>query len=633
MLRRSRTRTRRACQDTPTANPKPARRLPGRVLSRLAWSWLALRWVWCAVFGVAALIAVASLAPAAVRHDALLSGIGAGFVLASPAVTLDVGVAVWALAVLSLCAFAAYRVELDHKRYALTSFLLKPVRRVKPGALIPRYVAGVYLYRDDAVTGRSADDAARAALHTAAAHRRGRSQRWTLGICVYGRPTQGKTRLAWEALRASLPGWTFVRWRHTLEPLDVAALRGRHVALWLDDLHEYASPNEAVVLNDLPARLEAVGAHVVVVATCRDGEEETRACKYLESLLERLTPIRITNISADEADQLVAAVAKQGVMVPRESFTHTPGSLLLDVRGMRMERYPALSEHAKLVLRSVKLLRSARIYTYPVARVRATAIDVFSLPPAAWTAAVEAVTAAGFLRWEIGKAVPGGPWLEPGANVYIDVAVPEYLNANAEPSDDWPWLQESLERHGDGEGLMALGNAYGELRPGVGPFLPSSPATTRLQSAMCFRAALDVFTRGRSPYRWAVTQANLAASLSRLAELAQGMQRTDLRRQSSAAYRAALEIFTREHEPASWALTQYSLAELFHRRAADAVYLGETEDACGYLRSAWRYAECALTVYTRYDDPAHHRQVAALRSTILAAMRELDCPADDESGE
>lgn len=630
MLRHSRTRTSRIIQEEPIAAAGGAVPLAARLLTGLARAWVALRWLWGIVIALSALALTLDLVFAGpYAHDTLHNALNA-LSHATSTSAYQIVAGLWAGAIVSLCAFAAYRAELADRRRALTPYVLRPVRRANPSAYIPHHVKGVYLNRTDATTGKSADDAALAALYTAAAHRRGKSHRWTLGICVFGRPTQGKTRLAWEAMRTALSDWTLLRWRHTLEPPNLAPLRGKRIALWLDDLHEYANPNEAVVLHDVMTWLEASGARVVVVATCRDGEEEIRACKYLESLVGRLTPIRLTNITDEAADQLVAALTKVGAPAPRESFAQTPGSILLDVQGMRTRAYPALPESAQQVLRALKLLRSARIFTYPAERVRATALDVFGMAPAAWPDAVEALRHAGFVRCERAKRAGECP-IVPVASAYLDVIVPEYVNANAELSDDWPWLQESLERRGDGEALLALGNAYAEQQPGLGPFLPSDPATTRLESAMCFRAALDVFRRGVAPYVWAVTQANLAASLSRLAELSHGIQRTDLRRQSATAYRAALEIFTRETTPASWALTRCSLAELYHRRAADAVYLGQTADACDYLRQAWRHARSALMVYSREDDPAHHRQVTRLRASILEAMGELDCL--DEDGE
>lgn len=624
MLRHSRTRTSRIIQAEPISASGGSVPKAARLLSGLACAWVVLRWLWAIGLALAALALTLDLLFAnSYAHDTLNA-----LSRATSTLAYQIVAGLWACAILSLCAFAAYRAELANRGRASAPYVLRPVRRASPSAYIPHYVKGIYLKRTDATTGKSADDAALAALYTAAAHRRGKSHRWTQGICVFGRPTQGKTRLAWEAMRTALPDWTLLRWRHTLEPLSLTPLRGKRIALWLDDLHEYTNQNEAVVLHDVMAQLEAAGAQVVVVATCRDGEEEIRACKYLEGLVERLTPIRITNITDEAADQLVAALMKVGSPATRESFSQTPGSILLDVQGMRSRAYAALPEDARQVLRALKLLRSARIFTYPADRVRATTIDVFGMAPAAWPEAVEALHRAGFVRCEFARRT-GECSIAPVATAYLDVVVPEYLSANAEPGDDWPWLQESLERRRDGEALLALGNAYAEQRIGPGIFLLGDPATTRLQSAMCFRAALDVFRRGTAPYVWAVTQANLAASLSRLAELAQGIHRTDLRRQSAAAYRAALEIFTRETNPASWALTRYSLAELYHRRAADAVYLGQTEDACDCLRQAWRHTESALLVYSRTADPAHHRQVTRLRSSILDAMGELDCLGDD----
>lgn len=529
----------------------------------------------------------------------------------------------------SLAVYAAHRLRLAQWQRMLAPYILARVSRLDPSRYIPRYVAGVYLWRRDVITGAFADEMARARLRAASKRRPAATNDMPLGICVYGRPTQGKTRLVWEALQDVLPNWTFVRWRHTLRPFDLRALRSKRIVVWLDDLHEFANANEAVILSDLPRRCAEAGIRLVVVATCRDGEDETRACRYLESLLERLTPIRLTNITEEEADQLVAAFAKEGVAVSRADFSHTPGSLLLDIQEYRTQRYPRLPEEARCVLRAMKLLRSAHIYTYPAWRVRRTAIDIFGLAPAAWAGAVQSLVDAGFLRVVRGPTSRSS-FLEAAASMYLDAAVPDYLTPNADPGNDWPWLQESLERRGDGEALLHLGGALSEQRASVGPFLPTDPYAIKLAAVTCFRGALDLYSRNHTPEEWAVAQANLAAALSRQAELTQGMLRLDLRRQASAAYRAALEIFTKENDPASWALTQYSLADLCQRRAKDAVYAGEVEDACSNLRQAWRYAERALEFYTPHGDPAHYRQVAALRSSILEALSKLGCGGDDD---
>src|SRR5579859_6433992 len=80
-------------------------------------------------------------------------------------------------------------------------FGLLPASHLDGNRYIPRYVAQVYLQRHDAITDADADTAAEEALrHAVATNGAG-----ALGICVFGRPALGKTRLAWEAMQGVLP--------------------------------------------------------------------------------------------------------------------------------------------------------------------------------------------------------------------------------------------------------------------------------------------------------------------------------------------------------------------------------------------------------------------------------------------
>jgi hypothetical protein len=528
-------------------------------------------------------------------------------------------------ALITLCALLGAGIQRLATLDDLSAYVLRPVRRLDPRDFVPRYLPEVYLPRRDAVTGGEADSEAWRALRAAASGRRGAS----LGICVYGSAGQGKTRLAWEVMHAELPSWTMVRWPHrSFPPLDMSLLRHKRVVLWLDNLHEYANPTEGVVLNDLPARFAAAHIRFVVVATCRDGADETRTCTHLESLLERLQPVRLDDITPTEAEQLAAALEKVGRPVRRDQFEQTPGSLVLGLRALRTEGYARLPEDARQVLRALKLLRSAGIYTYPAARLRSTAIDVFGLAPAAWKYACAELAAAGWVRLRPARGRREDT-VEPVANTYLELAVPDYLTPNASASDDWPWLRESLDRRRDAEGLLSLGYAFSELRAGGGPFLPYDPRTSGQHGVTCFRAALEIYTRNSAPYEWAVTQGNLGLALYRQAELAEGLLRTDLLRQSAAAYHAALEIITRDNAPAAWALIQVSLARLFRVRAKDAVYAGDVEAACANLRAAWRQVDCALTVYEPQTSPAQYRHAIRLRAAIVDAMREMDCGPEE----
>ncbi len=159
-----------------------------------------------------------------------------------------------------------------------------------------------------------------------------------LGICIVGRPAQGKTRLAWEAIHAQpqLANWTLIRWPHErIYPFNFTAQRGQRLILWLDDLHEFANPNEATLINDLPRRFGEAGTHLIIVATCRDGDNYLQAQKHLGSLLERLVPIPLADIETSEAVELAKALTKEGIEVYGNEFDGTPGSLVLGLQRMQ----------------------------------------------------------------------------------------------------------------------------------------------------------------------------------------------------------------------------------------------------------------------------------------------------------
>src|SRR5262249_12462692 len=156
-------------------------------------------------------------------------------------------------------------------------------------------------------------------------------------------------------------------------------------------------------------------------------------------LIERLAPVRLAEITLREADQLMTALRKEYVQVWRNQFERTPGSLLLGVRRLRMERFPQLSPDAQRVRWALALLGSAGIYSYPLWRVRLVAIEVHGMAPTAWRAACEAVVEAGYARFR--RCGPGNEGvLEPVSAACLDDGVPPPLKCNAAPSDDWAAL-------------------------------------------------------------------------------------------------------------------------------------------------------------------------------------------------
>ena len=589
------------------------------IVGAVVWIWRKTRWLWVAVASIAALGVIADvLAPTA-------SWAPINWLRSQP------GIAGAVLAVSSLalaCGLAASLLAQAVERDALAPYGLRRANLLAARDYVAGYVGSVYVPRHDETRSVDLDAFAVRAVQTAAQRRPLLKADSPLGICVFGRPGDGKTRLAWEVLQAVLPRWTVLRWPHRPLPELTQQALGRRVVLWLDDAHEFTHPNDAVILNDLPRRCAEAGIRLVVIATCGEGAAETQACRQLGSLMERLTPVRLAPLSRQDADMLALALAKQEVQVRREDFTGTPASLVFALPRMRAETYPALPKDARRVLAAVKLLRSAGVYDYSVGRVRLVSIEVFDLAPAAFGAACSALLRAGVLR-SGGVNQNGEQLLIPVSRAMLDTAIPGYLTRNGEESEDWPWLQEALGRGHDAEGLLCLGNALSELRTGGGPFLPYDPRVSKQLAVTCLRTALELTTRNRRPYDWAITQANLGLALYRQAELATAYLRDDLQRQSAAAYRAALEIITRETHRAEWAMVQLSIASVFKARAKDAVYSGNVDGACAALRDAWRYVENALTVYTLDTDPARYRQTLQAREGILDAMRELGCVPGD----
>jgi hypothetical protein len=458
------------------------------------------------------------------------------------------------LALLTPCAYLARRVSRPASLY-----LPGRVESLKHRAaqFIPHYQEPFYLYR-------VADAEAREALRVAASRA---SSQEPIGICVLGPAMMGKTRMAWEAMQVELPDWTLVRWPHegwahdlqTQLPIDLAALQGERVILWLDDLAKYAHLSLAPTLNDLPRRLQEAGVPFLIIATCRDGEEAHRAAVHLRPLLERLLPIRPAEIGENEIAWHAAALKYHGIKLQADQFNGTPGSVILGAQRMAHERYPALPKNAQRVLRALKLLRSAGIYTYPEARVRATVEDVFGMESSEWRPARRALLRAGFIRLE---PLPAGRarLLAPAADVYLDEAVPTYTPPGVDISDGWRELEKSLTRRRDADALNLLGLAFLERRVG-------SLSVNKQHAEACFRAALSAYRQQGAHASWAIAQHHLALTHWHQAQTSQADERAILLAQSVAAYRLALRVGQWENIPLYCAMMQQHLGAALNQQA------------------------------------------------------------------
>jgi tetratricopeptide (TPR) repeat protein len=543
---------------------------PSPVTRLLVWLWRPLKWFWITLL----------LSWLAASLVTLLVTEGQTGTPDLPVVQLAleqpwlVGAVLGAVALLTLAAFLAQRSRPG------SPYLPSRVESLgdSVGQFIPRYLKQFYLYR-------VADAEAREALRAAASRA---SDEEPSGICVLGPAMMGKTRLAWEAIQTELYDWTLVRWPYDAPlPFDLAALRGARVVFWLDDLAKYAHLSLAPTLNDLPRRLKAVDAQFVIVATCRDGAELQRAAAHLAPLLEHLIPVRPAEIGENEIAWHTAALKYHGIKLRADQFNGTPGSVVLEAARMAQERFPALPKSAQRVLRAMKLLRSAGIYSYAEQRVRATVEDVFQMPPHEWRRARNALVRERFIRLE---AAPAGKerLLVPIADVYLGDGVPDYTPPGVEISDGWRELEKSLTRRQDADGLNQLGLAFLERRTG-------NMLVNKLHAEACFRAALAGYRQRGAHASWAIAQHHLALTHWHQAQMAEASERGVLLAQAKAAYRMALRVAQWEDIPLYWALMQQHLGAALSQQAT----LTEGAERAGLHAQAVEALQDARGLYER----------------------------------
>jgi len=451
---------------------------------------------------------------------------------------------------LTISSFLAFR----HSQRTLSAstqseYTLQRINQLEPTNFkLFRYIYSAYIQR-------GADATARNILNELSKSTSNTSH--SLGICIFGRPAQGKTRLAWEVMRAELPIWTLVRWSHEpIHPLNFATLHNREVILWVDDIHEYANPNEGVVLNDLPRRFAEAGIRLIIVATCRDGEDQLQATKHLGTLLEQLIPVMIEDISTNEAADLAKLLTQEGLNVSNDEFDGTPGSLIFGIQRMT-SRYLNLTDSAQIVLKAMKLLHSARIYSYTERIVKNVSHDVFGLESREWRKSYESLDRNDFIKTSISN---NERLVEPIAEIYLERVVVNYPSPHSKIQDDWVNLKECFQRHEDASELVSLALSakieFPKAVPNIYQFCEE-----------CNNTALKIFFDEHNLASWAGTQNNLGTLFLDQAEETLGEQAVKLLDKGIEAFDAALTVYSKENTPAGWVMVQHNLAKLLDKKS------------------------------------------------------------------
>ena len=412
-----------------------------------------------------------------------------------------------------------------------------------------------------------------------------------VGIILYGLPLIGKTRLALQALRHEAPEYELLAWRHKDIPRwTLERLRGRRVALLLDDLQEFANPTEAAGIQAAVEKLRDVCKRPIVIATCRAGDDRDAVERQFGGMLQWLAPLDLTPIErgGPEYTAFVDKMRAEHVEVHTETFDGTPGSAVLDLK-RRTDQLSdrAFPRDALAILKALRLLRASQTYDYPEGRVRRVAATVFGQSEAggAWDEARGYLARHGWLRLERANAA-GESGLAVPTDAYLDIcAAAVYPDAGRRLADDFPRLKEALSAPpADADALFSLAEALRED--------PLGDKAAQYELAIAaVEAGLAALDTARSPVDWAAGQVTLGnAYLYRIRG-----ERADNLEAALAAYQQALTVYTPAAFPAAWATTQNNLGEAYRNRIR-----GERADN---LEAALAAYQQALTVYTRAAFP------------------------------
>ena len=486
------------------------------------------------------------------------------------------------------------------------------------------------------------------------------------GVVLIGRAMMGKTRMALEALRATVPDFTLLSWDSERPVGNIASIasqfKGQRIAILLDDLQLLSRRAEDAqqIIAGVQA-LQQVAKQSIVIATTRPGDDEDRALQSFSSLIEslKLQPVRLQDLHGEEAqhfqDFAHQALLAEGRATDAQDdqFDGTPGSLLLGLARRTVElRSAAFPTSAKTVLKALALVRAGGSVA-TTSRIRRIASGVFDLAPNEWGTARDYLIRNEWLQ----SGEETDPVLRLNSDAYLEYCLPQATIYPLSPRripDDFPQLAQVYQQDpSDVDGLLALSGALRTdplgrkadqmelalqcvewaLRSLTEADQPTQWADAQLTlgntysdrirgdraenlelSITCYTAALQIYTDTAFPIDWAMTQNNLGATYS---DRIRGDRAENLEL-SIACYTAALRVRTETAFPSDWAMTTANIALLYATLAEEATKRGDTTAATRYRTQGLALAQAVLKVFTEEGFPDFHKQV----QRIIAQLAE-----------
>ena len=174
-------------------------------------------------------------------------------------------------------------------------------------------------------------------------------------VLIVGRPLAGKTRAAYEAVRLMKDFKVAKFWDKIIDADKIPkSVNKEKIVLVFDDLNNFA---DNVNLYEVIKKFKETSERVVVVATCRSGNELKKAEGSFEDVLRDFEQVEIRDIEHAKAN----AIANNAGIEPKP-FDGTIGSLFLGLDAMRI-RFEQEFEECKILFGILKLCHDADIFT------------------------------------------------------------------------------------------------------------------------------------------------------------------------------------------------------------------------------------------------------------------------------
>ncbi len=292
---------------------------------------------------------------------------------------------------------------------------------------------------------------------------------------MLGVSNAGKTRLAFEVLKETLPNWYAMVWRpDDKEP--PATIKGKNLVVFIDDLQDHAPAEafdprgsvqtldtRATALQKMLQTARSEAAAMIIVATCRE-EHEIRTRARMEALFDELEIVNVPlfPIQGVQAEEIKREFQQQAIQRARD-WDGTLGSLVLGLTTKRQSYYELVTNRApeSIILRSMKLLLLGGIENHTETRVRTACARVFYRSDLeqdkTWYDSVQNLINLQFVTDELGENT-----LVIRKDSYFDLVITDYPAA-INPKQwlrDLERLRDAFAAGHDQDGVFAISNTF-----------------------------------------------------------------------------------------------------------------------------------------------------------------------------